>query len=55
MIVSALPGDLPDNIEVDVTHLEIGESITLADLNPKNYDIIGDPGEQVAAVVKSRV
>lgn len=51
-IVSTTPDKLPENIEVDVSGLEIGDSITVADL-PKNsdYTIVTDAEEQVASVV----
>lgn len=49
--VSATPDKLPENIEVDVTALEIGDSITVADI-PANadYKILNEADEQVAAV-----
>lgn len=56
VIVSATPDKLPERVEVDVTALEIGDSISVADL-PKNADFtIVTPGEeQIAAVVESQV
>ncbi len=35
VIVSATPDQLPENIEVDITHLALGDSITVADLPKK--------------------
>ena len=51
-VVSATPDKLPERIEVDVTNLELGDSITVADL-PKNddYKFVTDSEEQIAAVV----
>lgn len=53
--VSATPDKLPENIEVDVTGLEIGDSISVADL-PKNadYTIVTDAEEQIAAVQEAQ-
>ena len=35
VVVSATPDKLPERIEVDVTNLELGDSITVADLPKK--------------------
>ncbi|MDN6640128.1 MAG: 50S ribosomal protein L25/general stress protein Ctc [Tetragenococcus sp.] len=49
--VAATPDKLPENIEVDVSGLEIGDSINVSDLPAaKDYTIVTDPEEQVAAV-----
>ncbi|GCF94103.1 50S ribosomal protein L25 [Enterococcus florum] len=55
VVVSATPDKLPDNIEVDVTELEIGQSLTIADL-PKNddYEVITDAEEQIASVQEAQ-
>ena len=51
VVVSATPDKLP--VEIDVTSLEIGDSLTVADL-PKNdeYTIVTDPEEQIVAVTE---
>lgn len=51
VIVSATPDKLPESIEVNVAALEIGDSLTIADL-PKNadYTIIADPEEQIVGI-----
>ena len=53
VVVSATPDKLPERVEIDVTSLEIGDSLTLADL-PKNdeYTIVTDPEEQIVAVTE---
>lgn len=55
VIVSATPDKLPERIEVDVTDLNLGDSITVADL-PKNedYTFVTDGDEQIAAVVEAQ-
>ncbi|MBO0430809.1 50S ribosomal protein L25/general stress protein Ctc [Enterococcus sp. DIV0660C] len=56
VIVSATPDKLPERIEVDVTDLNIGDSITVADLPAnKDYTVITDGEEQIAAVVEAQV
>ncbi len=53
VVVSATPDKLPERVEIDVTSLEIGDSLTVADL-PKNdeYTIVTDPEEQIVAVTE---
>lgn len=53
VLVSATPDKLPEKVEIDVTSLEIGDSITIADL-PKNadYTIITDGEEQIVAITE---
>lgn len=53
VVVSATPDKLPERVEIDVTSLEIGDSLTVADL-PKNdeYTIVTDPEEQIGAVTE---
>lgn len=54
--VSATPDKLPDRVEFDVSHLEIGDSFTVADLGSHpDYTIVTDSEEQVAAVEEAQV
>src|SRR2546423_844337 len=49
--VRALPKDLPEVIEVDVSHLVIGQSIHLGDIKaPPGVEILGDKAVSVIAV-----
>lgn len=52
VIVSAIPDKLPEHIEMDITDLNLGDSITVADL-PKNkdYKIVTEDTEQIAVIV----
>ena len=41
--VRALPKDLPEFIQVDVSHLEVGHSIHIGDIKPpENTEVLGD-------------
>src|SRR5262249_49885065 len=54
--VEALPKDLPQIIEVDVTNLNVGESLHVRDLQlPPGVSAITDPDQTVVAVSESRV
>ena len=49
--VRSLPKDLPEVIEVDVTHLEIGQSVHIGDIKPPpGVEILGDKKLSVIAV-----
>src|SRR4051812_1020973 len=49
--VRALPKDLPEVIEVDVSHLEIGQTIHLGDIKaPPGVEILGEKGVSVISV-----
>lgn len=50
--VSALPDSLPDHIELDVSALEVGAAVTVADLAaPAGVTIVSDPETVIASVV----
>lgn len=54
--VSALPDALPESIDLDVTALEIGAAVTVADLTaPDGVEIISDGDLVVASVVPPTV
>jgi large subunit ribosomal protein L25 len=51
LMVEALPANLPDSIEVDISALEIGHAITVADLvAPAGVEITDDPESVVCSV-----
>ncbi|MEY4918454.1 MAG: hypothetical protein RL616_2367 [Verrucomicrobiota bacterium] len=53
--VKCLPKDLPDQITVDVSHLEIGKSIHLGDIKaPEGVELLGDKHITVLAVAAPR-
>lgn len=54
--VTATPDDIPETIEVDVTELNIGDSITVGDLRGgKNYTINNEDDEAIVSVVPPTV
>lgn len=56
VVVSALPDDLPDHISLDVQALEIGGSVTVADLTaPAGVTIVTDTETVIASVVAPTV
>ncbi len=50
--VEALPGDVPEHIDVDVTNLEVGDVLRLADVAQiPSVTLLDDPQETVIATV----
>lgn len=50
--VQALPKDLPENLELDVSELQIGDTIRVGDLTvPEEVEVLTDVEETVASVV----
>ncbi len=52
--VKALPANLPDFIEVDVTHLEVGKSVKVSDIKTNNYTVLNAKAIPLASVVSTR-
>ncbi len=54
--VSALPKDIPDHIEVDVTELKIGDTLRVSDLSSiDGVEILSHPEDVVLTVVPPKV
>jgi large subunit ribosomal protein L25 len=54
--VEALPGDLPESIDVDVSELEIGDTLTLGSVElPERVTLVGDADELLASVMAPKV
>ena len=49
--VAALPLDLPDHIDVDVSELAVGDSIHVEDLMKGNFDILTEGDRSVVTIV----
>lgn len=55
VVVSATPDKLPERIEVDVTGLEIGDALTVGDLEKNDdYTIVTEVEEQIVAVAEAQ-
>ncbi len=54
--VECLPTDIPDYIEVDISDLKIGDTITVADLQAgKNVEILSEANSVIATIVAPRM
>lgn len=52
--VKSLPKDLKENIEVDVTNLELNGNIRVQDVNAGNMEILNSPRIPMASIVLTR-
>ena len=52
--IKALPANLPDYVEVDVSDLELGKSVKVGKVQPTNYTILTNPLASVATVTIPR-
>ena len=55
LLLEALPGDLPDHIEIDITSLNIGDSVLISDLPAiPGVTYVGDPDTMLASVAQPK-
>jgi len=52
--IKALPKDLRENIEVDITHLDLNGNIRVEDVKVDNYEILNSPRIPMASVTMTR-
>ena len=48
--VKALPGDMPESIDVDISKLDLGKSVRISDLSIGNFSILDNPRLTLASV-----
>lgn len=52
--VRALPGDLPEAIEINISNLRIGKSVRVKEVSKNNFEILNLPNAVVCSVQKAR-
>jgi large subunit ribosomal protein L25 len=56
VVIEALPRDLPESIEFDVSEMELGSTARIGELTaPRGVTILSDPEQTLATVVAPRV
>lgn len=55
MTIKVLPGQIPENIKVDVTDLTVGQAIHISDITVENAEILHDGDVSVVGVLAARV
>lgn len=53
--IECLPSAIPEKIEVDVSHLKIGDSVHVGDVTVRNAEILSDAKSSVVSVVPPTV
>ena len=54
--VKGTPATLPEQVDVDVSHLDIGQTLHLSELvTPEGVEVIGNPSNPVISISKPRV
>lgn len=55
LAISCLPDDIPDVIKVDISGLDVGNSLHVSDITlPKGVSALGDPGVALATVASPK-
>ena len=54
VFVEALPGNLPETIDVDITNVKIGQSIRIKDISLENIHFLNNSDDVVVAVKTAR-
>jgi large subunit ribosomal protein L25 len=52
--VKALPKDMPQNVEVSISKLDVGKSVGVGSLKFDNFSIINNPEDTIVSVTMSR-
>tara|TARA_R110002049_G_scaffold64747_6_gene170501 strand:+ start:5202 stop:5822 length:621 start_codon:yes stop_codon:yes gene_type:complete len=55
LVLKALPNDMPDVVEVDITKLKIGQSVKVQDISIEGVELLDTPNAVIVAVKTSRV
>ena len=53
--IECLPADIPEHLEIDITNLEIGDSVKIEVLTIEKVRILSDPSQAIAVVRPPRV
>jgi large subunit ribosomal protein L25 len=55
LLIRTLPGDIPEHIEFDISHMEIGDTLHIKDANEMfasaKWKILGDPSVSIVSIV----
>ncbi|CAM4104506.1 50S ribosomal protein L25/general stress protein Ctc [Mesobacillus thioparans] len=53
--ITATPGNIPQSIDVDITNLQVGENLTLADVKTGKYELNDDESTVVVSILPPKV
>ncbi len=49
--VECFPKDIPSHIDINISHLNIGDAVLIKDIELKNFEILDDPEATIVSVV----
>lgn len=52
--VKALPGNLPEFINIDISNLELGKAVRVKDIKTENYEVLHNPQVAIAQIIIPR-
>lgn len=55
LTIKCLPSQIPENVEIDINHLHIGDAIHVSDLTVPEAEIMNDPDVSIVGVMAARV
>jgi large subunit ribosomal protein L25 len=55
IMISCLPGNIPEKIEIDVTGLELNDSVRVKDISLEKVEILSNPEQPIATVIPPTV
>ena len=50
LTLKALPKDMPDTVEVNISHLDLGKSAKVGELTAQNYEIVNSPLVSICSI-----
>ncbi len=50
ILIKALPKDMPEKIKIDISPMELGDSIKVKEIETKNFEILNNPRVTIASV-----
>ncbi len=55
ILVKALPKNMPEKITIDITSMELGDTIKVKDVVAENFELLNNPRVTIAAVTIPRL
>ena len=55
LIVKALPKDMPESIVIDISKMDLGDTVKVKEVKTENYEILNSPNVTIASVNVPRV
>ncbi len=55
LAIESLPSDIPEHVEIDITHLNIGDAVRVDEIIIEKVKILTDPSQSIAIVRPPRV